>query len=245
MLCTIIGAGSGLGAALARRFADEGYQIALVARSLDTMAPTVAVLRDAGKNTQAFAADASSPVSLQNAFEAIQKWAGDTDVLIYNAAAMVPGPVLEFTPEQVQSEMATNLGGAITAVRNTLPAMRARKSGTIIFTGGGSSFEPYPGWASLAVGKAALRAYSIALHKELAPESVHVANIAICGFIEPVGPFDPSIIADNYWKIHQEKPGSFTREVMYLPEGADPFYGDVTGTYRAFSKPIGSTERAA
>lgn len=244
MLCTIVGAGSGLGAALARRFASGGCQIALVARSPETTAPIVDALKDAGHDARGFVGDASSPASLDGAFEEIRKWAGDTDILIYNASAMIAGPASELTPERVQLEMAANLGGAIASVCNTLAAMRAKKSGTIIFTGGGLAIEPYPDWASLAAGKAALRAYSIALHKEVAAEGVHVANIAICGIIKPDGPFAPSVISDRYWKIHEELPGSFSREVVYLPKDADPFYNDETGAHRALSNPVVSSEGA-
>lgn len=238
MLCTIVGAGSGLGAALARRFANGGYQIALVARRPETTAPIVDALKEAGHDARGFVCDASSSSSLDSSYENIRNWAGDTDVLIYNASAMISAPASELTPERVQSETAINLGGAIASVRNTLPAMRVQKSGTIIFTGGGLALEPYPEWASLAAGKAALRAYSIALHKEVAADGVHVANIAICGIIERGGPFDPKLIADRYWKIHEEPPGSFSREIVYLPPGADPYYNDATGAYRALSNPI-------
>lgn len=245
MLCTIVGVGSGLGAALARRFADGGCQVALVARSSETTAPIVDALEEAGHDARGFIGDASFPASLDGAFGEIQNWAGDSDVLIYNASAMITGLASELTPERIQLEMNTNLGGAIAAVRNTLPAMRARKSGTIIFTGGGLAIEPYPDWASLGAGKAALRAYSIALYKEVAAEGLRVTNIAICGIIEPDGPFDPGIIADRYWKIHEEPPGSFSREIVYLPPGADPYYNDVTGAYRALSNPIISSEADA
>lgn len=245
MLCTIVGAGSGLGAALAARFASGGFQIALVARSPRTTAPIVNALKEASHDARGFVGNASSPASLDSAFEEIKNWAGDTDVLIYNVSAMKAAPASELTPERVLSEMATNLGGAIASVRNTLPAMRTRKSGTVIFTGGGLAIEPYPEWASLAAGKAALRAYSIALHKEVAADGVHVANIAICGIIEPDSPFDPNIIADRYWTIHEELPGSFSREIVYLPPGADPYYNDVTGSYRTLSNPIISSEGEA
>lgn len=238
MLCTVVGAGSGLGAALAWRFAKGGYQMALVARNSETTTPIVDALGKAGHGACGFVGDASSSSSLGAAFEEIRNWAGDTDVLIYNASAMIAGLASELTPERVQSEMAINLGGAIVSVRATLPAMKVRKSGTIIFTGGGLAIEAYPDWASLAAGKAALRAYSIALYKEVATEGVHVANIAICGIIKPDGPFDPQRIADLYWKIHQEPQGAFSREVVYLPSGADPYYNDASGAYRTWSKPI-------
>lgn len=245
MLCTIVGAGSGLGAALAHRFGRGGCRLALVARRSDALGRIADELMGHGHEARGFAGDASSPSSLDDVFEEIRGWAGNTDVLIYNAAAMRAGQASDLTPERLQLEMAINLGGAVASVRNTLPAMRLRRRGTIIFTGGGLAIEPYPEWASLAAGKAALRAYSFALHKEVASEEVHVASIAICGLIEAGGPFDPGLIAERYWAIHQEALGSFSREVIYLPQGADPYYNDATGAHRALSYPIISSDRPA
>lgn len=238
MLCTIIGAGPGLGSALARRFASEGCAMALVARTTGSISTTAAQLDESGHAARAFIADASDPPSLDRAFEEIRQWRGPTDILIYNAAAMVPGQASELDAARIVTEMAVNLGGAVTAVANVLPAMRDRKRGTIIFTGGGLALEPYPEWTSLAAGKAALRAYALALHKEMAAEDVHVAVVAVCGIIEANTSFDPGRIADIYWQLHAQPSGSFSKEIVYLPVGADPYYNDPRGLYRHLSDPI-------
>ena len=238
MLCTIVGAGKGLGAALAYRFAAGGCRVALVARKAETTAETITALTRAGHDVRGFLADAALPASIDAAFQQIRGWGHETDILIFNVAAMIPGKASEITAERVGLEMSANLGGAITCVQNTLPAMRKRQSGTILFTGGGLALEPYPDWASLAAGKAALRAYSIALYKELAQENIHVSVIAICGTIQPGTDFDPDLISNLYWNIHKELPGSYTRERIYLPKGADPYYNDAEGLYQAISNPI-------
>jgi NAD(P)-dependent dehydrogenase (short-subunit alcohol dehydrogenase family) len=122
--------------------------------------------------------------------------------------------------------------------------VRAKRRGTIIFTDGGLALEPYPSWSSLAAGKAALRAYAIALHKEVAAENIRVAVIAICGIIEPGGLFDPDLLADSYWKVHAIDAGRL-RELVYLPAGADPYYNDPKGIYRSVSQPIRAAEPKA
>lgn len=235
-LCTIVGAGPGLGAGLARRFASSDFQVALVGR-------TEAGLKDlarsiTGSPVAGFVGDASDPASLEHALNRIHSWAGDTDVLIYNAAVMESRLASSLSAQDLADDMATNVGGAVAAVNMVLPAMRKRRSGTVLFTGGGLALEPYPDWASLAAGKAALHAYAIALHKEVAADGVHVAVVAICGTIEPGGPFDPDRIAELYWALSQEPHGSWRREVVFLPAGSDPSYNDPGGAHRSTSEPI-------
>ncbi len=234
MLCTIVGTGYGLGAALARRFGRGGFQIALVART-DKPALT-ASLAEHGVGARLFRADVSDERAIEHAFADIDRWGGQPDVLIYNAAKMSPGAASALTARSVADDMAINLGGAIACVMRVLPGMKQRRRGTIIFTGGGLALEPYPLWASLGAGKAALRAYAIALQKELASEDVRVSVVAVCGLVAPDGPFDPDLIADSYWRIHVgQQP---VREVVYVPAGSDLFYNDEGGVYRDLSFPI-------
>lgn len=104
-----------------------------------------------------------------------------------------------------------------------------------MFTGGGLSLEPFPEWTSLALGKAALRSLAIALYKDLAPKGVHVSVLAICGIVEPDGRFDPSSIAEEYWRVAMAPKGLIDREVIYQPPGTDPFYNDPQKKHRAVS----------
>lgn len=235
-LCTIIGAGPGLGAALARRFHAGGCRVALVARQVDPLAAIASAI-DAGK-VRGFAADAGDTASLGTALGEIEAWAGATEILIYNAARMQSGPAAALDAVTLAGDMAVNLGGAVTAVGALLPAMRAQRRGTILFTGGGLALEPYPAWAALAIGKAALRSYGFALQKEIAGEDIRVAVIAICGIIAPGGPFDPDTIADQYWRLHADPAARQQRELVYLPAGADPYYNDPEAAYRKLSQPL-------
>jgi short-subunit dehydrogenase len=155
---------------------------------------------------------------------------------------MISDNVIDLTPSTMLDKMALNLGGAICSVNQALPSMRARGDGTILITGGGLGLEPYPNWATLSAGKAALRNYTIALHKALSPEEIHVAVIAVCGIVEAGGQFDPVQIAEEYWQLHAESKPNWRRELVYLPPGADPYYNDLEGIYRSTSLPISSKE---
>lgn len=234
----IVGAGPGLGFSLARRFARGGFELALVGRNADRLDRLAEALLAEGHSARGFAADAGDETALTAAFGRIAAWNGDVGVLIYNAADMAADSVTAMTPSLMMARMAANLGGAITSVNRVLPAMRDRGAGTILITGGGLALEPYPDWTALSAGKAALRGYAIALHKALAPEGVHVAVVAVCGIVEAGGPFDPDVIAEAYWGLHEEPGPGWRRELVYLPEGADPYYNDPGGLYRSTSLPI-------
>lgn len=134
--------------------------------------------------------------------------------------------------------MRTNVGGALTSVHQVLPDMRRHGRGTILFTGGGLALEPYPEWAALAAGKAALRSVALNLHKELLPQDIHVAVIAVCGILQPGTPFAPEIVAEEYWRLHDQPIDAADRELVYLPEGADPYYNDPHDQHSTTSQPI-------
>ena len=240
--CVLVGAGSGLGVNIARRFAQGGFDIALISRDQKKLDGLAEKLISEGYTAQGFAADAAIEQELQSAFNRIIQWNDNVGALIYNAAEIIPDNVLDLTPSTMMDKMALNLGGAICSVNQVLRLMRGRGGGTILITGGGLGLEPYPNWASLSAGKAALRNYTIALHKALAPEEIHVAVIAVCGIVEAGGLFGPDRIAEEYWQLHAETKPNWRRELVYLPQGADPYYNDTAGDYRSTSLPISFEE---
>lgn len=142
MLCTIVGVGEGVGAALARQFATNGYQVALIARTDRVTRPLSERLEGEGWRAAPFIANAGDVSAMDQAFLAIKEWGGDADVLIYNAAVMRPGMASEMTAENVLGDMTTNLGGAICAVGSTIDAMKIRRRGSILLTGGGWRSNP-------------------------------------------------------------------------------------------------------
>jgi short-subunit dehydrogenase len=237
--CVLVGSGPGLGLKIARRFAQGGFDIALISRDQSKLDGLTDTLTSEGYTAQGFAADAAKEQDLQSAFSRIIQWNDNIGALIYNAAAMISDNVLDMIPSSMMDKMALNLGGAICSVNQVLPPMRRRGGGTILITGGGLGLEPYPNWASLSAGKAALRNYTIALHKALSPEEIHVAVIAVCGIVEAGGSFDPDRIAEEYWRLHAESKPNWRRELVYLPQGADPYYNDAAEVYRSTSLPIG------
>ncbi len=231
--CIVIGAGPGLGGAIARRFGAGGYQVGLIARSPDKLAEHYEELSAKGVAADWAAADAGDSGALEAAIEQLQQRMGACDVLIYNAAVLRSSMVLKLTLQELQQELSVNLFGAHQAVRQVAPGMITRGAGAILFTGGGLALEPYPEWASLALGKAALRSYSFSLFKELAPSGVHVSVIAVCGIVAVGGLFDPDRIAEEYWRLATRPEGMKDRELIIQPTGSDPFYNDPQRVHRA------------
>ena len=234
----IVGAGPGLGVALARRFLSGGAKVSLIARAEDRLATMATELQSDHQRQVAWrAADAGQPDALTAAIAELSAEQGAPDVLIYNAAVLRSQMPLELAPETLLAETRVNLVGALAAAQAVAPAMVAAGRGTILFTGGGLALEPYPEWTSLAIGKAGLRSLSFSLYKDLSPKGVHVSVIAVCGLVAPCGLFDPDGIAEEYWRLSVAPEGLADRERIIQPAGSDPFYNDPERRHRETTVP--------
>jgi NADP-dependent 3-hydroxy acid dehydrogenase YdfG len=211
----IIGMGAGVSAAVARRFAREGYAVGAVARSADKLAQHLEALRASGIRAVGATADAGQIHSLREALGALRTELGDPEVLVYNAAGVSYQPLASLGAEQFAADLAVSVVGAFTAAQAVLPAMRARGSGTLLLTGGGFAFEPMPVMASLGVGKAAIRNLAFSLHADLKGSGVRAATVTICGTVAPGTAFDPDRIAEAYWQLHGQPVESFERELQF------------------------------
>jgi short-subunit dehydrogenase len=93
--------------------------------------------------------------------------------------------------------------------------MLERRAGTLLFTGGGLALAPSSAAAALSVGKAALRAWVLALHDALSEHGVHATTVTIAGTVRPGTHFDPDRIADTYWQQHNQLRADWQAEVVY------------------------------
>lgn len=214
-VCTIVGAGPGIGTAVARRFGKEGFRIALIARRQNELNIYQKELEGLNIDAHSFTGDAGNFDSLTNAFSKVNDRLGDTHVLIYNAAVLRPGMPSEDSPARFLEDFKVNVGGALQSAQLVLPAMKEAKKGTIIFTGGGLSLDPIPQYASLAVGKAGLRSLTYSLAGESFKHNIHVATVTVCGLVKPGTKFDPDLIAQEYWNLHLQPKSSWQKEIIY------------------------------
>jgi short-subunit dehydrogenase len=203
----LVGAGPGLGMAVAHRFAEGGYRVTLVARSADGLGNLADGLANTGAQIDTIAADASDPEGLRARMTELYNGQGAPGLIIYNAVMGVPDKLLSSSVEHLQTAYAVDVIGAIVVTQVAAPTMRAAGSGTIIVTGGGFADHPIPALATVSMGKAALRSAATMLGADLEPDNVRVATLTIDGQIVAGTAFDPEDIAERYWEVvHSDGP---------------------------------------
>jgi short-subunit dehydrogenase len=203
----LVGAGPGLGMAVARRFAGGGYRVTLVARSTDGLSDLADGLAETGARIDTIAADVSDAEGMRAGMTALYNEQGAPGLIIYNAVMGAPDQLLNSSVEHLQTAYAVDVIGAIVVTQVAAPAMRAAGSGTIIVTGGGFADHPIPALATVSLGKAALRSAATMLGADLAPDGIRVATMTIMGQIVADTAFDPENIAKRYWEVvHSDGP---------------------------------------
>jgi NAD(P)-dependent dehydrogenase (short-subunit alcohol dehydrogenase family) len=214
-IAVIVGAGPGIGAATARRFAQEGHRVAVLSRSASTTAGLLQELRDEGRSVVAVTADTGDRASLATAFAQIRAELGDPTVLLFNALAFVPGTPTKLELDAFEGSLRANVVGALACVDEVVPAMRAAGRGTILLTGGGMALQPVARFSAVSVAKAAQRSLFLSLAEELAPDGIHVAQVTVAGFVKDGGPFAPALIAAELHRLHDQPQGSWDSEVVF------------------------------
>ncbi|KOV63531.1 SDR family NAD(P)-dependent oxidoreductase [Streptomyces sp. MMG1121] len=206
----IVGAGPGLGAAVARRFGREGFAVALVARHRERLDRMVDELGGQGVRAGGFVADVRRPEELAGALRRAAGELGTVEVLQYSP---VPHrdfmrPVLETGHRDLVAPLEFSVYGPVAAVQQVLPGMRRLGRGTILFVNGGTAAVPHPERAGTSVAFAAESAYGHLLHERLAGEGIYVAQLVIPGAIT-LGHArkDPGVLAEVLWGLHLERHG--------------------------------------
>jgi short-subunit dehydrogenase len=213
----LVGAGPGLGMALARRFANGGYRVTLVARSTDGLGDLASRLEDTGSQIDTIVADASDPEALRARMAELYAEHGAPGVIIYNAVMGAPDKLLESSVEHLQMAYAVDVISAIVLTQVAAPAMRTAGSGTIMVTGGGFADHPIPALATISLGKAALRSAATMLGADLEADGIRVATLTIAGQIVAGTAFDPENIAKRYWEV-VESDGPWQAEFRFTGE---------------------------
>jgi NAD(P)-dependent dehydrogenase (short-subunit alcohol dehydrogenase family) len=212
----IIGAGPGMGLAIARTFGSRGFDVALIARTKEKLDTLVDRLGQDGIKAAAFPADILDRTALTDALDGVRARFGGIDVLEYSPAphSPVPGFALatpsEVTVDNLQLQVEYSFYGAVAATRAVLPAMREAGAGTLLFTTGGGSVDPVPMFGNVNAAQAALRNWVLNLDKELTGTGVHAAHVAINVWIGGGGPegsptATPEQIAPLYWDLHEHR----------------------------------------
>ena len=221
-IALIVGAGSGLSAAIARAFTREGMKCVLAARRPDKLK---ALCDEIG--AIAITCDSSQPDQVNALFAQLDELCGAPAAVVYNASGRVRGPLIELDPKAVADAIAVSAYGGFLVGQAAARRMLKKGAGTIIFTGASASVKGFAQSASFAMGKFALRGLAQSMARELAPQNIHVAHVVIDGGIRsaqrPVPPdkpdslLDPDAIAENYVHLLRQQRSAWTWEIEVRP----------------------------
>lgn len=212
----IVGVGPGIGLELARAFANTGHPVAMLARDKAKLDGYAAGLASTGPAVRGYAADAADPGSLRAALGSAISELGAPDVLVYNAGVLRRDTPIGGEHDDWVQNTAINVLGAKVAADAVLPELRNGR-GSLFFTGGGYALRPSKDFASLSVGKAALRAYVQVLHNQLAGTGVHATSVTVTAAIGDGGEarFEPAMLAQAYIGLHDQPEADWQHELVY------------------------------
>lgn len=218
-LALVTGVGPGTGAAVARRFAEGGYRVAMLARSAERLA----ALENEIPDSIAVPCDVSDADALERAIAEV----GRPKVVVHNAVGGAFGTFMEVEPETLERNFAINTMALFHLARLTTPAMVEAGEGALIVTGNTSAQRGRAGFAGFAPTKAAQRILAESLARDLGPKGVHVAYLVIDAVIDV--PWQRERIpdaADDFFI----SPASIAGEVFHLahqPRDAWSFLAEV------------------
>lgn len=232
-VCAIIGAGEGLGTALARKFCGEGMDLALISRSEQGSADAMAAASEARSEArvQYYPADVTDPAAVEDALSLSGRKLGPIDVLIYNVRdSFTPIDPLDMSYDALEGIFRLEVVGAFAAAKAVLPAMRERGSGSIFFSSSTAAFRGSGKMPLYAIGKFGLRGLSQSLARAYSKDGVHIVHVRLdCDLDVPVmherygAKHDPKMLANpddvalSYWQTHLQPRSAWSNEIELRP----------------------------
>lgn len=227
-IAVVVGVGPGLGAALARRFA-QAYRVAIVARKQSYLDELSAEIRAAGGQVMPVAADVADPKQIPGIFAQFRSAWGPPEVLLYNAAMRPFGRLMETKASTFENTWRVCTYGAFLCAQEVVPAMLAAGQGVILFTGATAGVKPFATSAAFGPAKFAMRGLGQVMARDLGPQGIHVAWINVDGpidmpFIRKLRPdakeedlLKPSAIAETFWHVAHQDRSAWTQELDVRP----------------------------
>jgi len=223
----IAGVGPGLGESIARKFAAEGCDLGLIARSEGYVRELADDLPTAAVGAPANLAD---PTDIEAAFDRIRAEVGPVDVLVNHASAAGWTGLMDTDLDAFDRAYEVGPRAGFLCSREAVTDMRAGvdnedTAGTVIFTGATTSVRGREGAVGFSMAKFGSRGLAESMARELGPEGIHVAHVVIDGGILAPGVetdtpdeyLDPDAIADSYWHLVQQDPSAWTLELDLRP----------------------------
>jgi len=228
-----VGPPRGLGAAIARRFAREGFRVTVMGRSADKLDATLAELRAAGSAAEAVVGDVTDEALVREVVAAADSPAAPLEAALFNAGGNWPQPFLSMDAAFLENMWRTNALAGFFFAKAAIERMLPRQRGLLVFTGASGSLRGRANFAAFASAKAALRALAQSAAREFAPQGIHVAHVVVDGAIDgdrintflpglkeargADGLLDPDAIAENYWQLYRQPRSAWTHELDLRP----------------------------
>ncbi|HEY0813978.1 MAG TPA: SDR family NAD(P)-dependent oxidoreductase [Pseudonocardia sp.] len=213
----VVGAGPGLGTAVALRFAREGYAVGLISRTAASVADALRHLRADGATVYSTQADVTDERALRTALDRTVEELGTPACAVYNAALIRPDELGALTAAGLHQAFGVNVVGAAITADHLGATMVAHAPSSLLMSGGMPA--PVAAYTSLSIGKSALRTLAAVIDEQYGPQGLHAATVTICGPIAAGSRFDPTEIADHYWALHNQERDQWALELVY--EGPD------------------------
>ena len=234
-IAVIAGVGPGLGAAIARKFADEGCNLALLSRSSAYSINLSKRLEETGISAIPIPTDITDAGQVTDSFAQIRQELGVPDILINHAGNAAWGNLSELTAEAFENSWRVCTLGAFLCVKQVVPGMIEKGEGTILFSGATSAVRGRSGAIAFSSAKFAMRGLASSLAREVGPQGIHVAHVIIDGIIdspnlreryklsenEPL--LKPDAIAETYWALVQQERSAWSFEVDVRPHNEEFF----------------------
>ena len=199
MASIIIGAGPGMGRAIAAALGPAHGPVALVARRASVLDEVTAELGARGIDARGYPADITDDAALREAIRRGRVDLGRLSVVVCNASLYVPGPPTQVPVDQFRVGLSVGVTAALVTLQATADDLRAAApNSALLFTGSGLALHPWPDAIGLAVQKAGLRHLALAAAEELRPAGVSVSLVTIRGTLAAGTAFDPDRIAEVY-----------------------------------------------
>jgi NAD(P)-dependent dehydrogenase (short-subunit alcohol dehydrogenase family) len=232
----VIGVGSqrGVGGAVCRRFAREGFHVVVAGRTEEKVAGVAEALRDSGARASHVVGDATRSEGVRAFFDAAEEIGGPPDVVVYNVGNNRFAPLRDMTDEFFEDLWRICCFGGFLTGREAATRMCPAGGGTLIFTGATASMRARPPFTAFASAKAGLRAVAHGMAREFGKEGLHVAHVVIDGVIDgdqvnarlpqikerlgAEGMMQPDDIAEAYWMLHVQPRSAWTLELDLRPD---------------------------
>jgi len=215
-LVIIIGAGPGISYGVAEKFGRAGYRIALIARNEEKLKALASGLRSEGIEVTYAVGDVANEASMREALHLVNPSNDLADMILYNPSGASNKDILDQDWDTIKSMLDISAGGYFHLMKMILPTYLKHNSGKLFVTGGGLSLSGDARMTALSMGKAAQRNLVQAFQKKVEGSHVHIAQVIVCGYVQASDEkYNPSAIAEIFWKLFLQQPGEFEGEIIY------------------------------